>query len=402
MARKTAGVARHTESAGVGLYGAIGGAALCRRLSATFYARVAQDPVLRPFFPGKTMKCAIEEFAAFLAQFLGGPAEDAQRRWWVSLRESHLRFKIGPGERAAWMSNMARALDDVQIEEPVRTALWEFFERSSAYVVNSGSAAVEAGRPTNPRDGAIPQEIARRWDAQRVLDEAVAAVRGGDAERAIGLAESPALQECFDRNRSVLAGFLGVMAGSHEDAMLRYVQKKIAADPALARERYAGRALLHVASALGSLPLVSLLLGIGADPNVADGGGHTPLYSVANECMSPGAGSVVRALVERGSNVAADGGVKRCTALHMAARRGNVEAAQALLECGADLEARDSLGETPLRRSVNCDKTQVAALLLQWGADVHSTGSKGLTPLSAARSSAMKQLLRARKSRAGE
>ena len=67
MARKTTGVARHTESAGAG-DGAIGGAALCRRLSATFDARVAQDPVLRPFFPGKTMKRAIEEFAAFLAQ----------------------------------------------------------------------------------------------------------------------------------------------------------------------------------------------------------------------------------------------------------------------------------------------------------------------------------------------
>ena len=158
-------------------------------------------------------------------------------------------------------------------------------------------------------------------------------------------------------------------------------------------ERYAGRTLLHVASAQGSLPLVEMLLSLGADPNVRDGGSHTPLYSVANECDTPGGGSVVRTLVEHGADVNADDGVKRCTALHMAARRGNVEIAEALLQCGADLEARDSLGETPLRRAVNCNKTEVAALFLKWGADVHSRGSKNLTPVLAARSSAMKQLL---------
>ena len=169
---------------GPDLYGAMGGASGCRKLSTAFYARVKQDPLLRPLFPGKTMTCAIEEFSAFLAQFLGGPAADAQRRWWVSLRESHLRFKIGPAERTAWMGHMAKALDEVKIEEPLRTALHEFFARSSAYVVNTGNAAAAA-----PGDTAIDRELARRWDAQRALDEAVAAVRSGDAERAITLAE---------------------------------------------------------------------------------------------------------------------------------------------------------------------------------------------------------------------
>ena len=132
----------------------------------------------------------------------------------------------------------------------------------------------------------------------------------------------------------------------------------------------------------------------GAEPDVKDGGGHTPLYWLANgQGASDGAG-VVRALVRGGANVNADDGVKQCTALHMAARRGNVEIARALLDCGADIDARDSLGDTPLRRSVNCNKLQVAALLLARGADAHSTGNKGLTPWLAARSSEMKELLR--------
>src|SRR5712691_4102996 len=128
MARRHSNPSAQTGAQASNLYQAVGGTAACRKLSALFYARVEQDPLLRPLFPGKTLKCAIEEFAAFLVQFLGGPSEDAQRRWWLSLRESHLRFKIGQKERDAWMNNMVKALDDVQIGAPVRSALHGFFE----------------------------------------------------------------------------------------------------------------------------------------------------------------------------------------------------------------------------------------------------------------------------------
>src|ERR1700730_3958030 len=136
MAGKLSSLSAQTSVHGFDLYHAIGGTATCRKLSAAFYARVARDSVLRPLFPGKTLNCAIEEFAAFLAQFLGGPSEDAQRRWWLSLRESHLRFKIGQKERVAWISNMLKALDDIPVEERVRSALREFFDQASVYLVN--------------------------------------------------------------------------------------------------------------------------------------------------------------------------------------------------------------------------------------------------------------------------
>src|SRR5260370_26244319 len=99
------------------------------------------------------------------------------------------------------------------------------------------------------------QEIARRWDAQRRLDEAVAAIRSGDADRAIALAEN------FDRN--ILAGLLALMIGS---GLLDYVHKKLTQDPALAQERYAGRTLLHVAAGEGRLPTVESLLLLCAEP----------------------------------------------------------------------------------------------------------------------------------------
>ena len=84
-------------------------------------------------------------------------------------------------------------------------------------------------------DTAIDRELARRWDAQRALDEAVAAIRAGDAARAIKLAEGAA--------GSVLIGLLGVMVGSRNDVLLSYVQRRLAADPALAHERHAGRTI---------------------------------------------------------------------------------------------------------------------------------------------------------------
>jgi ankyrin repeat protein len=74
----------------------------------------------------------------------------------------------------------------------------------------------------------------------------------------------------------------------------------------------------------------------------------------------------------------------------MAARQGNVEVIEALLDEGADLEARDTAGETALRRAVNCDKVEAARVLMKRGADAESVGSKGLTVREAVWSARMR------------
>lgn len=329
---------------------ALGGEAGCRRLSAEFYARVGTDPVLRPLFPGKSRKCAIEEFAAFLIQFLGGDEEQTQRRWWLSLRESHARFRIGPTERRAWLRHMEATLEAAPLEESTRKALRQFFEHTSAYVT---------GRETPAPEHA---ELASRWTGQQILDETVAAIAAGRDQEAIQSAPR------FRSRPAVFVGLLARMVQSGRPGLISFVLDSVQSDSSLATFRYGGRSLLHYACGAGCLELVTWLLRSGTNPDLQDNCGHTPLYRAANECASGTGPEVVRTLVRAGADVNAGSGVTRATALHMAARRGYVETARALLECGASTEVRDIKGVTPLQRAIHCRKHGVAQLLIEHGA----------------------------------
>ncbi len=333
------------------MLGAIGGEAGCKRLSTDFYARVGKDPVLRPLFPGKSLRCAIEEFAAFLIQFLGGDEEQAQYRWWLSLRESHSRFKISPAARSAWLRHMGAALEAAQLDEQTRKSLGQFFLHSSAYVAGSNAAA-----------GPEQEELSARWAEQRSLDDAIGALAAGDDDAVLSLAPR------FARRPSVFVGLLARMLKTGRDPLIGFAMEAIEREPTLGAQRFAGRTLLHWACGAGATQVVERLLRFGTDPNLLDRGDHTPLYAVANECGSEGGVEVARALVRAGADVSACGGVTRATALHMAARRGHLAIASALLECGAAIDVLDSKGDSPLQRAINCRRDRVAQLLVERGA----------------------------------
>ena len=391
------------DSQGVDLYQALGGMDTCRRLSAAFYAHVEHDPVLRPLYPPTLKGCPIETLAAFLIQFFGGPCEYAQRRWSLSLREAHLRFAIGQREREAWLTNMFQAIDEVHIKETMRSALRWFFAQSSAFFMNQPSEAANEspsllerliGDQNELETSRMHQDIEERWQAQRMLEEMVAAVRQGYADAVLAVIESPVVQASFTQDRAAFLSFLAILSSSSQPALLDYVRQTLVTIPKLVQERYTyGRTLLHEVAGQRNLPLVELLLHLGADPNTRDQWEHTPLYFVGNASHGAYGASVVRVLIQNGANVNAQERLKHCTALHMAARRGNVPVAEALLDCGADAEARDKLGDTPLHRAVKCGKTEMVAFLLSRGANVHAEGKRGLTPWQVARGASMRQLL---------
>jgi len=318
------------------LYRAIGEMAGCRRLAESFYGRLGRDPVLAPLFP-KSLHCAIDAFTLFLAQFLGGPADYAEHRWYVSLGDAHARFRIGAKERDAWLRNMAAALRDASMPDELRDGLYSFFGQSASWIAGQPETAVCPHR-----------EIAQRWEAQRALEQAVQAIHAGDLCPALRLETDAATQ----------VGLLALVVDSEN------CREKLRQRPELALVRgRRGRTLLHEAAGAGSIATLNLLLEFGADANALDAGGHTPLYRAANECSSQAGAEIVQLLVAAGADVRAQTGTQRCTALHMAARRGNVEIAAALLACGAPLDLRDRRGDTPGMRAINCRKVKVAALL---------------------------------------
>jgi len=106
--------------------------------------------------------------------------------------------------------------------------------------------------------------------------------------------------------------------------------------------------LMSAVSMAGGSPASALeLIRAGADVNVADSDGSTALWVATTESDV----SVVRALLEAGAdpNVQSRSlGFWGYTPLHMAAMNGLIEAAEVLLQHGADVTIRNGQGQTAL------------------------------------------------------
>ena len=175
-----------------------------------------------------------------------------------------------------------------------------------------------------------------------------------------------------------------------------------------ARDPGYSRTCLHVAVKQGSVKLIDLLLERGADPNALDRNQETPLY------FTPfGAGDVARRLLQGGAtpgvrNLADD------SPLQIAASEGDYSVVEALLDHGADVNARHSrsywawnenpgewplLGETrstrPLYSAACRGSIDLADLLLCAGADMEalSFGWSALHAAAAMPDSAMVEFL---------
>lgn len=168
-----------------------------------------------------------------------------------------------------------------------------------------------------------------------------------------------------------------------------------------------GRSALSWACAQGDLNKVESLLRKGADPNLGDSEGRTPLhhtsYSINERC--------VEVLLESGAAAGPEnrrGGTplhdithrNRCTneileifvrfeanidvtdgngwtPLHWAVRHGNVETIDALLRHGANLELQSDMGATPLTYALSRHQYHAFKHLLQVGADFTVKSRKG-------------------------
>jgi ankyrin repeat protein len=159
----------------------------------------------------------------------------------------------------------------------------------------------------------------------------------------------------------------------------------------------AGETVLMRAARVGNIEAVKALLDHGADPNVKENfRGQTALMWAAAE----GHADVIQALLAKGAepNVRSydrdtklpnmEAGTPNApiyrgglTALTFAARQGQIEAAEALIDGHADINAKDADGNSPLVLAILNNHYDLAQMLLGRGADVNVAANNGRTAL---------------------
>ena len=116
---------------------------------------------------------------------------------------------------------------------------------------------------------------------------------------------------------------------------------------------------------------VKVLLDAGADIDVKDDNGLTPLYWAAFDSSK----DVLDLILARGNYA---------NTIHLAACRGDLSRVKTLIKEGTDVNARDGFGCTPLHWAALAKSPEVADFLIVKGADLNAEDSRNLTPLMAA------------------
>ena len=125
----------HLETQSNSLYERVGGDAFFMALVDRFYAGVEQDPHLRPLYP-EDLGPPKRHLALFLAQYWGGPRTYSEERGHPRLRMRHVRFRIGPAQREAWLTHMRQAVDASNAEADDIAALMNYFETAATSLMN--------------------------------------------------------------------------------------------------------------------------------------------------------------------------------------------------------------------------------------------------------------------------
>ena len=161
-----------------------------------------------------------------------------------------------------------------------------------------------------------------------------------------------------------------------KDGKTDLVKKKIQSGADVNIKDDYGSTPLFLASEKGYTEIVKLLLEYGADVNVKDNHGETPLYLASKN----GHAEIVKLLLAHGAdvNVRTKHGN---TPLYWASSNGHTEVVKVLLTHGADVNVKDSYGDTPLLLVSRYGYTEMVKLLLEYGADVNAKNNNGNTAL---------------------
>ena len=133
---------------------------------------------------------------------------------------------------------------------------------------------------------------------------------------------------------------------------------------------------LHLASQMGQIDTVRILIERGADLAAQNKDGETPLHFASQK----GEADVACMLIERGADVTAQNKDGE-TQLHLASRKGEADITRILIEHGADVTAQNKDGETPLHLASRNGEVDVVRMLIERGANLTAQNKDEETPL---------------------
>lgn len=121
------------------IYDNLGGAETIRRLVEAFYPRVVADPLIGPLFPAD-INPVMEKQYMFLTQFFGGPSLYSDMHGHPMMRGRHMAFPVTPERAEAWLACMSTALEEIGVDEPLRSFVIQRLSGPAHHFVNTESA----------------------------------------------------------------------------------------------------------------------------------------------------------------------------------------------------------------------------------------------------------------------
>ena len=403
MARISAGP---PVPAGPGLFAALGGRPGIGVIVDGLYDRVERDRELARHFrsrrPGQR-----ERLKQFFETIFGGEVSDTGD---VGVQRRHLHRLITADESARWLGHLGAAMQAAGVGQSGQAAVMDLLQGPAARLVNDGApkdvlkqALVLAGRGdvgavaslVGEHPGLIDQRggdgITMLWTAARrgrlalvrwlvaqgadvevpgsavhvtqvMVSPYCIAVRSRRAEVARYLLDHGAQADVF------CAAFLGQL-----DALRAHIAEGLA-DVQSPHEDLHPVTPLHYAVDGGSVAAARLLLASGADA-------RTPGGRLLTSAASQGSIELVRLLLDQGAEAAR---AEALGPLHTDRRIAGL-----LVARGFDLNVPIRGQETPLTMACRADKGEhpaVVAALLELGADPNATNARGRTPLAVATS----------------
>ncbi|RCK74497.1 MAG: hypothetical protein IGBAC_1445 [Ignavibacteriae bacterium] len=137
---------------------------------------------------------------------------------------------------------------------------------------------------------------------------------------------------------------------------------------------------LHIAVENGYIDIIKLLIENGANVDVKNSEGDTPLHIALSNNFLIQQNEIIKLLIKHSSKINTENN-RGYTPLHLAVAKDNQEFVELLLLKKAKTNVQDTIGITPLHIAANNCNIKIVELLLKNGADINEEDNYGWTAL---------------------